>query len=464
MIPANLLQAISSDGGGLLSIVIGAGCSKEPPSSIPLAREIATEANRRLVEDGVLAANECAHPADLAALASLVYAKTGSQKALVERFPLSRLRMTPANDGYRCLVALMAEGAISHVLSLNFDTAVQSAAAELGLSVHVVAAPGAPIPIGPTLVHLHGTANGSAESLVLRQEAIDTAWKQSWQQIVAQQILAAPNVLFAGLGSAAPVLSETVQMIRDAVGDQKTQYQVDVNAHGQNHFAQQLNIAADRYIQAGWSAAMTRLANRLLQEQVNSLRNNGAAILTGNGGSEEEINRFKDTVAALGTSSLLSLGKFRAHARLHRNGKYLPRTTSDEELMTGPLSALATFCAAENLILAPASNGLWQLRKGTHLLGSVLIATGGGTRKVTALETSIRAVSKEIAEISGTAPDVILLGGVVGDSSLVQDVLPTDILEGEEISDIVSGPPESLILVSENPQTPGRMKEWLDGP
>jgi hypothetical protein len=99
-IPAALLQAITAEAGGRLALVIGAGCSIEPPTAIPLARELSNDAARKLVMDGVLEEGECANPGDLAALATLVFNKTGSQEALVSRFPLSRLRMAKANLGY----------------------------------------------------------------------------------------------------------------------------------------------------------------------------------------------------------------------------------------------------------------------------------------------------------------------------------------------------------------------------
>jgi len=50
--------------------------------------------------------------------------------------------------------------------------------------------------------------------------------------------------MFAGLGSAAPVLTETVEMIAAAVPD-KALFQVDVGDHSGNGFAQQIHITAD---------------------------------------------------------------------------------------------------------------------------------------------------------------------------------------------------------------------------
>jgi hypothetical protein len=82
--------------------------------------------------DHVLNENDCTDPQNLALLASVVFQKTGSQEAPVRRLPLNNFKMAKPNQGYRFLAALMSEKAISNVLSLNFDLAVQNASAELG--------------------------------------------------------------------------------------------------------------------------------------------------------------------------------------------------------------------------------------------------------------------------------------------------------------------------------------------
>ncbi len=64
-LPAVLLGAIAHEEGGRVVLVIGAGCSIEAPTDLPLARTCAEEAHRRLVADGVIGADDCPHPEDL---------------------------------------------------------------------------------------------------------------------------------------------------------------------------------------------------------------------------------------------------------------------------------------------------------------------------------------------------------------------------------------------------------------
>src|SRR5205807_10141968 len=88
-IPPPILTAIADAAGGHVLLVVGAGCSFEPPTSIPMAPQCARDAHAALLNDGVLLAGECADPSDLSSVADAVWAKTGGQAALVDRLPLA---------------------------------------------------------------------------------------------------------------------------------------------------------------------------------------------------------------------------------------------------------------------------------------------------------------------------------------------------------------------------------------
>lgn len=61
-LPPELLQAVSSPGGGKVALVLGAGCSVEPPTNIPVSSVCSTEIHRLLVADGILQKGDCADP------------------------------------------------------------------------------------------------------------------------------------------------------------------------------------------------------------------------------------------------------------------------------------------------------------------------------------------------------------------------------------------------------------------
>src|SRR6185503_20965452 len=132
-LPDELLQAISTPAGGRLALVLGAGCSVEAPTGIPVSRIVSLEIHRRLIDDGVLAEGDCANPEDLSCVADEVFAKRNSQRDVVERF-LDRydLKLATANEGYRIAAAMLLEGALSSIVTLNFDLGLSAALSEIG--------------------------------------------------------------------------------------------------------------------------------------------------------------------------------------------------------------------------------------------------------------------------------------------------------------------------------------------
>src|SRR5579863_9870086 len=159
-LPDQLLQAVA-DRNGRITLVVGAGCSLDPPTNLKLSSAYSLEIHADLVRDGVLANGECPTPKDLSALSSAVWAKRASQEAVVTRLPRNEFRNACANSGYRVAAALMREGSVSAVLSLNFDLALSHALAELSADdVSVVAGPSSTRDLGSlVVVYLHRNVN-----------------------------------------------------------------------------------------------------------------------------------------------------------------------------------------------------------------------------------------------------------------------------------------------------------------
>jgi hypothetical protein len=447
-IPAELLQSLAATGGGQVALVIGAGCSVNHPTSIPLAGDLAEAVERQLVLNGRLQANQCPNPRDLAALASLIFQICNNQVELVQCFPIQRMRLARANLGYKLLVALMAEGAISHVLSLNFDLAVQNAAAELGVEIATVAAANEPVPIRAALVQLHGNANSEPDDLVLRTEVMDGEWIGQWHQVVAQQVLAAPTVLFAGLGSPAPVLTATVEMIQGALGGNKALYQADIVPFGQSGFAAQLEIPEQRYIQGSWDAVVARLAERIAAQQVDSLSRSGRALLTENHHGEADLERFTGIAAQLTGQSLLTLGKMRAFADLDRDKLYRPHSVRDDEFMSEPMLRLVQVAERFGLDTAPTPAGTWTLRRNGQPIAQIMLATGGGVRRMTAVESRAKTICASIAANASMPVDVVLIGGLIDVAPVFDHV---DLIADENPDDIIGGLATPLLVSANDP-------------
>jgi hypothetical protein len=408
--------------------------------------------------DGILAENECLDPSNLSALTSLVFAKTNSQQPVVSRFPIRKMRLATPNTGYKLLAALMAERAVSYVLSLNFDLAIQHAASALGIDIEVVDVVGKHIPATPTLIHLHGCINSNPETLILRQEVIDANWRGKWEQVVANQILAAPNVLCAGLGSAAPVLTETVAMIADAVGGHRTFFQADVVPHGDSAFAAALSVAAEHYVQGGWSDVLISLSKRLVADQLHALEVKGRALLTENGYAQADVDQFGQLTAKLVDLNLLSLGRMRAFARVDVNTSYIPHSAGDDERIAEPIAKLAAICSQKGLSARPTAGAVWEMGQGDQSVGTVMLASGGGVRRLAALETNIRQLCTTIGE-TALPPDLVIVAGTVPGPEPAGDL---DIIADPDPHDIVDGPVSPLVLAADAPDLLESVQRWLD--
>ena len=171
-LPARLLEAISSPSGRRVVLVLGAGCSKEEPTSLPLAGELSAGCYRLLVEDGVLQHDEVESPNDLSAVAEAVVQKTGGQHELIVRFRPDRFRLAEPNDGYLIMAALFLEGAIADTLTLNFDLAARTALASLGAgaSVSTIRGPEGHTQLGArNLIYLHRDIDSPPDEIILRK-------------------------------------------------------------------------------------------------------------------------------------------------------------------------------------------------------------------------------------------------------------------------------------------------------
>jgi len=215
-ISPDLLAALTAEGGGRVVLVTGAGSSMDWPTNLRSGADYSEAAHHRLVHDGVLGAEDCQRPSDLSILADEVYTKTSSQVALTQRLPVGQWQTAAPNLGHSIAAALLIEGAFRSIVTLNYDLAFQFALAQLGkpASVTIARGPEDHDRIGSrALIYLHRSVESPPETWVLRKSALEGSWKEDWEEVVASGALAAPVTLFAGLGSPAAVLTDTVERL-----------------------------------------------------------------------------------------------------------------------------------------------------------------------------------------------------------------------------------------------------------
>ncbi len=436
-LPSELLQAVSSPGGGKIALVLGAGCSVEPPTNVPVSRVCSTEIHRQLVADGVLQNDDCKDPEDLSAVADAVFTKRNSQRDVVERLrDQYGLNLATPNDGYWIAAALLCEGVISSVVTLNYDLALSTALSELGAG-KIVGVVERPEDLAHqkaiNLYYLHRNANAADPELwVLRTAALNVEWKGHWELIIANKVLAAPVVLFAGLGTPVAVLIESTKLLRAALPAVTKLYLADPGDMATSKFFQTLGLDAAHFIPSGWGALMEALSKRLLEEQVAKLGQAAVRKIQEDNLPNEDITRLLTTLQNMG---IVRVGKLRAHWLLYEK----PYRVFEENilgLLADLLLALATMARVSGAEAVIIEDGRVEFKRAGRTVTSFIVASGNGHRGKLAVEADIQRRRTRYLQ----TPAAALVAGTSA-SWTTPPTPPKDIVEGEELkNDILRGP------------------------
>lgn len=434
-LPSELLRAISRPGGGNVVFVLGAGCSVESPTNLKTARSLAADCHRQLVLNGVLEDGEVEDPWDLSAVADAVFQKMQSQREVVLQFPPDDFRVAQPNSGYLAMAALLLEGAIADVMTLNFDRAAITALAQLGAGSDVTTLR------GPTdhsqlgqrnLIYLHGDIESDADEIILREAQLD-GWKGRWQEVVATRVLASPVVVFVGVGTASSLLVETTTRIHGALNTGARAYITDPLPHEDSGLAEALDVPKANYLCMAWGELMDALGERVLEEHRTAIRKACDAVMSERGGDEEDVEDLCARLAALG---LLALGRLRA-AWMLDDRSYLafgsmgsPRYFANLVVGIGMLERVSD-CVAEF-----SDEGVVEFRKGSRVT-STLVGFGGGALNRAAVEVKLRRRSDAMKHVP-SQPSIGLIAAV--EPSATSIATPSDIAIGDQHDDLVRGP------------------------
>lgn len=415
--------------------MIGAGCSLEPPTGLKLSSTYAREAHQQLLLDGVLDDGDCDDPDDLSAVASAVWTKRGTQRAVVEQLPRNRFRNAQANPGYLVAAALLRERAVTAVLTLNFDLAMSNALGDLGADeVAVISGPDTFSDLGSAVVvYLHRNVNETdLEAWILRVEALETEWQGRWEEVLAQRVMSCPIVVFAGLGSPAGVLTTTVSWVRERI-DPRQHHAFVVDPADATLFQEVLNLPQDAYIQMGWCEFMQSLGDRLSAELRLVLERECRDLCTANSW-DDEAEFVSGPCEALYKLGLVSAGKVRAKWFLDSQA-YAP---DDERrsLLADLVLGISLLEHQAHAVVNVRSDGVVELRRDGGLLGSFLPASGKGILNWAAMEPLIHQTLQEFG--SYDEPSAVLIAGIRGLLSQ-HDGPPDDVARGDTDADIANG-------------------------
>ena len=450
-LPAGMLAAAAALGDARISVIVGAGCSKELPTDQPLSPELSRSIHRRLVSDGVLNADDCADPGDLSLLADAVFAKRGSQRELVDRMDLNGLKNARSNEGYRIVVALMLEGVVRTVVTLNFDLALYHALSEVGTGGRISCLKGPEDwsrATDRTVVYLHRNVESDAERLVLRSQQLDDGWKDSWNQIVALSTVGAPVCVFAGLGTPMAVWVESTRLVRDAVSPRDI-YLVGPDPREQSAFAGSLGVDETHYVRLGWCEFMKALARRTLDEHAKKLLDAVAEIDRESGGTSEGIAA---TSSRLFDAGIVRTGQARSAWLMQKSG-YLPLGDQIANLLVADLvKGISEIERATNSAHRLGADGIVEFRAGDRFVGRAVLATGAGVRTAEALKAKVLAFLRS-APTGDPLPSLVILAGA---STGLGDPAPPENIVDQDLEDsVVFGPNPVFVTLAQIRADPG---------
>lgn len=438
-LPPELLQAIASPNGGKLALVIGAGCSVEPPTSIPVSRVCSSEIHRQLVADGILQEGDCTNPTDLSLLADAVFDKQGSQRLLVERLrDQYGFKLAPANAGYSIAAALLCEGAIKSIVTLNFDLALSTALSELGAHgiVGIVERPeDLQSQKNINVFYLHRNVNAADPDLwVLRTAAMNTEWKNHWEEIIASSVLTTPNVLFAGLGTPVKVLIESSKHLKAALPNGTNVFLASPGDPAKSLFFAELELDDAQYVRLGWGDLMRSLSARLSLEHVVELTKAIEKKTKEDGIAPEAVQVMLDRFRELG---IVDFGKLRAQWLLHEK-PYRPAAKDDFGLIADLVLAIGYLERVTDSTASIRREGIVDFTRNGRIVASFQLASGRGHRGRTAIETDVTARRSRTSQ--DAPPHGVLIAGTSDSWNAPLPSTPSDIISGNRSpGDLISG-------------------------
>jgi hypothetical protein len=431
-VPSRLFAALISR--GQLALVVGAGCSSEDPPAIPLATELARRGWRRLIDDGVLDPSVCPATDDLSELAQTVYDQLGHQGPLLERLGIAAMRTAKPNRGYLYAAALLIEGAIVDAVTLNFDLAMSTALATVGSAgrISILDGPEHFREVGTgNLIYIHRNANEpNLEKWILRLDQLEDAWRDGWEGVIAERVLATRVVVFAGLGSPAAVLTETIDRIRTRLGDEVEVFLVGRRPFAESSFAAALEIPEANYIQGAWSELMNQLTRRLALDYNAQMVMTCRELVEILGIRNESV---EPAIDALCEMPLDHLGEFRGEVVMQRSAYVRLDNEMANEQVANLLLAIAMLERLTNATAKFSDRGVVEFHRDATLVGAARLLAGRGVVPRSAAARACRQDSPGI-------PLPLLACGLTGSADTV---LPTDLARETPSDDIVrvSDPP-----------------------
>ena len=180
----------------------------------------------------------------------------------------------------------------------------------------------------------------SEDEWVLRKSTLDEAWRDGWEEMIAAGALSAPVTVFAGLGSPAAALTETVSRLVGVLGNEY--YLAD--PYPDNQFRAALGASLTGVITLDWVGLMTHMSRRVVAKQAMALRTAVTQVATD---VALAAPACLDIDNLLQEADVVSVGRLRASWVLHAR-EFMPDLDESARRSVAHL-LLAVFSVADTL-------------------------------------------------------------------------------------------------------------------
>lgn len=424
------------DRDGTVVMVVGSGCSFEE-TDLPTAEALSEEVHNRLVIEGHIAAMD--DPTDLGALAEAVESATGSIELVVDRIR-TRLSDAPANAGHLIAAALMIEGAISSILTINFDMCLTDAMRQLGVSSGISEVRGKRqiSQLGSVnLIYLHGTVESPAADWVLTDSDVNDSWDGHWREALARRVLTAPVVVFAGVGTSVGALVTSLEKIEEELAGAQAVLLVQPGSLESSDFFEASSLTEEAHLDSGWLDFTRDLGDRMHALIVSELYQTAQEVLRDNRARwpEVDLSAVREALERLG---LVAGGKCRGRW-VRKEPRYMPWNSGAHRQYAQLALAVARIAGATNTTpqLTVTGGVLFDADDRSTQYSALLFHGGGTTPWATLLAE--RGRLRRHVEDELYPPTLVIGGGFTGPH-------PSDLAAAEDLTgdpkpgDLVEGP------------------------
>ncbi len=459
VIPAALIAAICDTQGRAISLVLGAGCSMESPTGLPSSSDCSREVLRMLVRDGIVQQSDVSDPSDLSNVADVTVRATKNDQTPLVHALLTSYDFLDAqpNSGHLDAIALMLEGSVLQIVTINFDLALVNAKSKLSAeSISVIRSVADFAIAGPKrLIFAHGNANSNPEDWILQSEKLKEVWKGTWAEALTQSAMANPFVVCVGMGSSAPLISHCASFIKKRVPNQDL-YQVDPMEFGKADFTSEVGLSQDHYMPCGWNDFMRMASDLLLSEQLNEIQTEAQKLISQDPRKNDNIHEICSLVQRLG---LTYFGELRAKWFLSEK-PYLPRHDATISVFADLFLGIARIVGVMNGTIEAYIKPYFLLKAADHRLFALLPICALGTHSIDAAQSAAQELAKAFQrEGTNSTPVYLAVGYQSGQGSPVESLLEQRL--GEDI--ISSDIPYRVIDVSQLRQS-ANPAELLEAP